>query len=155
MNFIKQNKKWFGLGACVVALIGMFLKFVTANVLFFSQSVTYIETDDGKIALVAIILSAILMFIKGDKKFSLIPLIGGLGLTIYDGIDALNKLKDAAGAYGSVNLSAGFFVVVIGFVLALVLQFIKKDEATNPSVNQSYTDKPINETVVEPKDNEN
>lgn len=151
MDFIKQNKKWFGLGACVVALIGMFLKFVTAKVLFFSQSVTYIETDDGKIALVAIIISAVMMFIKKTKKFAMIPLIGGLGLTIYDGIDAINKLKDAAGSYGSVNLSVGFFVVVIGFVLALLLQFIKDNKISN----EEYANETINETTVESENNAN
>ncbi len=130
MDFIKSNKKWIGIGACIVALLGTFFNFVTAKVLFMSKSVTYFSTNDGKIAVVAIIVSAVLIYLK-KEKVSLITLVGSLGLTIYDGIDGIQKLKEAASVYGTASLSIGFYIIVIGLAIAIAIQFIKSDKTSN------------------------
>lgn len=157
MDFIKSNKVWIGLGACVVAIIGNFLPFFSITFLGAKQNGISFFEGDGKIVIAAFVAAGVLIYLKKDFKIILGLLAIGLGLTIYDGINVANV---ATGSYyGSVNLSIGFYLIIIGGAIAAAVQFIKSEETsvTNNFANQegfvSYTTQPSMNQSMQPQYN--
>lgn len=122
MDFIKKNRMWITLGGLALALIGCFLPFAKASVLGFSQSVKYTD-GDGILVIIAVIVSAVLVFLK-KEKFSLIPSGIAAIITIYDMINT----SHVASGLASVSLGIGAFVIIIGLIVAIIIPVIPQDK---------------------------
>ena len=117
MEFLKNNSKWLGLGGCLLTIIGCFLPY--ASVLGMSIKFAS-EGKDGNIVVVLLIVSAVLILLN-KGKWSLIPSIIGLFISIYDGINVSNIST-------LVQLEIGFYVILIGLIIAIVTPFFMKKE---------------------------
>ena len=156
MELIKKNKRWFGIGACVLIIISMFLPYARISAGSFSQSVTYVQ-GDGKFLLVAIAV-AITLFALKKEKFALIPLGITLGVIIYDLIAGVSKVKELSETYSSYftvefSLLIGAYLALIGTIIAIIfaiLGFIKdskpKAEVAQPSVTAPPV-QPMSESI--------
>ena len=122
MDFIRKNRMWITLGGLALALIGCFMPFAKASVLGFSQTVNYTD-GDGILVVIAVIISAVLVFLK-KEKFSLIPSGIGALITIYD---MINTSRVASGL-ASVSLGIGAFVVIIGLIVAIIMPLIPQNK---------------------------
>lgn len=150
MDFIKNNKRWIGIGSCVLAIIGNFLPFYSIVLLGSKRGGISFFEGDGKIAVGAFVAAAILMYLKKDFKIILGVLAIGIGITIYDG---LNITKIANAYYGSISLSVGFYLIIIGGLLAFLVQFIKGEETVTTAnlSNQgfvSYNTQPVQQNTI-------
>ena len=150
---VKENKKYVGVGGCVLALIGLFLPFATVSatmIIKYSQSVKFIDGDDGKLVLLALVAAGVLFFIdKIKEKFTLIPLGIALAITIYDGLNIASKTKDL-GSYVKASLGIGFYITLLGILVAgatLFLDKILKDDKTATAAPQPAPQQPISEPV--------
>ena len=110
----KNNSQYLGLGGCALAIIGCFLPFASTSIL--GLTVNYID-GDGKILLIAMIISAVLIFLK-KEKISLIPTCIGGVLFLIDAFKALTS--------SYINIGIGIIVILIGLICAIVFPFLKK-----------------------------
>ena len=122
MDFLKRNHKWIGIVGCVVVLIGCFLPFVSVSLFGVTQSVNYM-TGDGKLVLVAIIVSAILILL-GKEKFSLISSIIAAVIVLYDVINGASQFGSLG--LGGISFGIGLWVIIIGLVLTIASVFLKE-----------------------------
>jgi len=134
-------KKILGIGGCILGTIGLFLPFASVSGFGQSVSVNYIDRD-GSIVIITLIISAILLLTKKANKFALIPLIIGLGITAYDGYDT-SKIMDGSSlsyykSYVSVKLEIGFYLIIIGHIIACVGALMKGENVATvqPQFNQ-------------------
>ena len=124
MEFIKKNLKWIALGACVLAALSVFLPFASVSATVFgitaSESITFIE-GDGIILIVLVVIAAALLFLNNKKaKIASIALLAaGIVMTIYDAINASSAVADVAFGVAKVSLSIGFYLAIVGSVLAI------------------------------------
>lgn len=126
MDFIKKNKTWIGIGSCILAIIGNFLPFFNITLLGSKQNGVSFLDGDGKIVVVAFAIACVLIYLKKNFKIILGVLAIGIGITIYDGLNVAKVAVDSY--YGSINLAIGFYLIVIGGLLAFIIQFIKGEE---------------------------
>ncbi len=124
MAFIKKNIKWIALGACALIALSMFLPFATVSATVFgitaSESVTFIE-GDGVIQLVLVIVAAALLFLNNKKaKIASIILIAvGMGISIFDAINADSTVSEVAFGVAKVSLGIGFYLGLVGSIIAI------------------------------------
>ena len=124
MDFIKKNCMWITIAGCALVLIGCFLPFAKVSVLGFSQAVNYID-GDGVIVLIAIIISAVLVFLK-KEKISLISTGIATIVTLYDAINVSHVTGSSS--LGGVSLGIGFWIILIGLIIAIVLPLLPKNK---------------------------
>lgn len=124
MDFIKKNCMWITIAGCALVLIGCFLPFAKVSVLGFSQAVNYID-GDGVIVLIAIIVSAVLVFLK-KEKISLISTGIATIVTLYDAINVSHVTGSSS--LGGVSLGIGFWIILIGLIIAIVLPLLPKNK---------------------------
>ena len=124
MDFIKKNCMWITIAGCALVLIGCFLPFAKVTVLGFSQAVNYID-GDGVIVLIAIIVSAVLVFLK-KEKISLISTGIATIVTLYDAINVSHVTGSSS--LGGVSLGIGFWIILIGLIIAIVLPLLPKNK---------------------------
>ena len=124
MDFIKKNCMWITIAGCALVLIGCFLPFANVSVLGFSQAVKYID-GDGVIVLIAIIVSAVLVFLK-KEKISLISTGIATIVTLYDAINVSHVTGSSS--LGGVSLGIGFWIILIGLIIAIVLPLLPKNK---------------------------
>ena len=110
MDFLVKNRQYVGYLGCALATVGCFLPF--ASVL--GISVSYMS-GNGKILLVAMIISAVLMYMKKEKA-SLIP--SCIGALIF-----LNNAFKVIGMSGA-SLGIGIIVIFIGLAGAIAYPFL-------------------------------
>lgn len=112
MDILVKNRKYIGLGGCVVSVIGCFLPFASA----FGINANYIN-GDGKLLLIAMIASAVLIYLKKDK-ISLIPsCIGGL-IFLFSALKVLGT--------SGVKMGIGLIVILIGLICVIAYPFLKE-----------------------------
>ena len=124
MDFIKKNCMWITIAGCALVLIGCFLPLAKVSVLGFSQAVNYID-GDGVIVLIAIIVSAVLAFLK-KEKISLISTGIATIVTLYDAINVSHVTRSSS--LGGVSLGIGFWIILIGLIIAIVLPLLPKNK---------------------------
>ena len=126
MDFIKKNKLYICLAGCALIFVSLFFAFAKVSVAGWgtslSKSVNYIDCDDGKIVLVAVIAAAALIWFK-KEKLSLIPTAIILVVTLIDIIDAKDKFSGVSGtSVFGIKVNVGFglspWLIIIGVVLA-------------------------------------
>lgn len=110
MEFVKKNSLYITLGGIVVALIGLFLPFYKISLFGFSTSVSLFDSGHGKIVLIALIVAAVLAYLK-KYKFTLIPLVISAGFIIYNVID-VSKAKLGSLGIGAILLILGAAVAI-------------------------------------------
>ena len=120
MEIIKKYGKIIGLGAMVLAIIGLFFSFATVSSQYTTvkQSVTFIN-GDGKIVLIAMIVAVVLLFINKTIP-ALILSAASLGITIYDGIN-VSKLFNSFGTLVDIKFGIGFYIVLIALIIATLM----------------------------------
>lgn len=131
-------KKLLSIGGCILGVIGLFLPFASVSGFGQSVSVNYIDKD-GSIVIITLIVSAILLLTKKANKFALIPLIIGLAITAYDGYDA-SKIMEGSNysyykSYITVKLEIGFYLIILGHIVACVGAIMKNEDVPNTNVN--------------------
>ncbi len=124
MDFIKKNRMWIGIGACVAVVIGCFLPFASVSAFGISQSVNFIE-GDGKIVLITAVISGVLLYLQNGKyqKYSWISSAIGLFITLYDAANGSKKI----GGLLDLHMGIGFTIILLGFIVAIVVPFIKSE----------------------------
>lgn len=128
MDFISKNAKWIGLCGCLLAIIGCFLPYASVygvSIKFASKGVNVAVTD-GYIVLVLFIVSIALMLCH-KEKWSVIPSALGLFVSLFDGINVKNTVSIA-------NLEIGFYVILIGSIVAIILPFFIRKESKKKGV---------------------
>ena len=114
-----NEKLYLGLGifGFVLTIVGCFLPFITASILYYSKSFGFIE-GDGKIVLILSII-ALIFFLLKKGAVSLSLNIYSLYITLYDGINVQNSSFKTPIAEG--GLDYGFYVLLIGLILFIVM----------------------------------
>lgn len=116
MEFLVKNRKYIGLGGCAIAAIGCFLPFVSIWGINFRYS-----SGDGIVVIIAMIVSAILIYLKKDK-FSLIS--SGIGVLVF--LNNAIRLLSTSG----VKMGIGMIMVFFGLVCAVAYPFLKEKNVT-------------------------
>ena len=147
MDFIKKNSFALTIGGLIAAFVGMFLDFVKVKAFGLTDAVEYIDTDDGKIFLVLIIVAFVFALVEKYKDkiatqaqfvknipagiYKFVPIITSVCafvLAIYDFIDA----KDKLGGYVKVSMGIGLIIIIIGLVVTvgtiIVDKFLKQPQ---------------------------
>lgn len=127
MEFMKKNAKTIAILSAIVAIISLFLPYATAKSVFGNINFTFIE-GDGKIVLVLMIISTILIFInkKSTSIASIVLTILSL-LIAFINIFNVGKL-DSGSSYVTVSLSIGLFLLLLSLVInAMSLVFNLKN----------------------------
>ena len=132
---LNSNMKKIALIALIVANVGLFLPFVTANVWFVSVSKNFID-GDGVIVLVLSIIAAILLFTK-KNIFPLLLNIASLVVTIIDMVNANDIISGSEyGNYIKVEYGMGCWLLLIGLIVSIIcLLFDKKNNEIVNTVN--------------------
>ena len=112
MDFLVKNRKYIGLGGCVLTIIGCFLPFVNA----LGISIDYIA-GDGKLLSIAMVVSAVLICLKKDKNSLISSCIGGL-IFLFSAFKVLGT--------SGVNMGIGLIVIFIGLICVIAYPFLKK-----------------------------
>ena len=143
MEFIDKNRKWFGLGSCILILISLFIPFAKVSAYGYSASVSLIEGLDGKL-LILPIGAAIGLFMAKKEKFSLIPLGITLIVVLIDLISAKSKISNSI--YSSsieLTIMVGTYVMILGIIIAAVFALL-------PGSKKDNTSQVATQPVVEP-----
>ena len=114
MEFLKENRKYVGLGGCIIAIIGCFLPFVSA----LGISARYID-GDGMLLVIAMIISAVLIYLEKDKHSLISSGIGGI-IFLYSAF----KVVGTSG----VNIGIGLIIILVGLIGAIAYPFLKDKE---------------------------
>ena len=146
MSFVKE-KKYLGMIAHALIIIGTFLPLMTISVSFLgvsnSQSFSYIQAGGAGWLTLMLSLVALLMifadkfedkvpaFAKlSNQKFTLIPTVISAVILI---INLQNYNASGASALvsslGSASFSIGFWVIVVGLVAAVAYPFLYKGDS--------------------------
>ena len=130
---IKKSKVFIDLSGCILAFIGLFLPFLRMSAYGYKYTYKYIN-GDGKIVAVALIVSMILiLLLKKRRKFALIPLGIALAIPIYAVLQGIAKMRDFPEVYLSYEI--GFWLIVIGIGISIVMQFINFDNKKKDNIN--------------------
>ena len=132
-----------GILGCLIAIIGLFLPFASVNGFGQSVSINYIDRD-GSIVIITLIIAAIFLFTNKGKKRVITCLMIGLIITLYDGYDA-SRLMDTDKlqmfkAYINIKLEVGFYLTVIGHIVALIGVCSKEQVVVQPSMGMNQQD---------------
>lgn len=129
MEFLKKNSKMMAWVGCLLMLIGNFLPFAKVSVTLLgttaSQSVKFID-GDGKFVIICAIAAAILIYMK-KTKLTLIPTIIGLGIIIYNMINADSVVGGASYGLGKVSFGFGCWIMLIGCICAVSYALLQED----------------------------
>lgn len=117
MNFLIENRKYIGLGGCVLAIIGCFLPFASV----YGMTASYIN-GDGKILLIAMIVSAVLIYLQKDNKSLISSGIGGI-LFLFSSFRVFST--------SSANIEIGLILIFIGLAGAIAYPFLKEKNNVN------------------------
>ncbi|MCR5787657.1 MAG: hypothetical protein K6G37_01010 [Bacilli bacterium] len=124
MESLKKYIKYVGIAGCLLSIIGLFLVFAGVYMkdgkYIDGTSIKFIE-GDGKIVLVAMLVSAGLIFFK-KYKTSYITSAVALIVTLYDGIDVKNILPSYR--FLDIRLGIGFYVTLIAIIITFAATFI-------------------------------
>ena len=112
MNFLVKNRKYIGLGGCVLSIVGCFLPFASA----LGINASYIN-GDGKLLLVAMIVSAVLIYLQKDK-ISLIPSAIGALIFLFSAFKVLGT--------SGVSMGIGLIIILIGLICAIAYPFLNE-----------------------------
>lgn len=111
MDFLKENKMYIGIGGCILAIIGCFLPFLNSSL---GISINYIS-GNGKILLVTMVISAILIYLKKDKISLISSCVGGI-VFLYNAFNVLSS--------NSISAGIGLILIFIGLVCAIACPFL-------------------------------
>lgn len=111
MEVLNKNSKYIGFGGCILTIIGCFLPWITV----LGMSINWFE-GDGKLAILASIVTAVLIYLKKDK-LSLIT----------SGLIALFFLIDGSKVFSNhLTAGLGFYTIFLGIVCMIAYPFINK-----------------------------
>lgn len=153
MNKLKEYIAYVGYAGCALIIIGVFLPLVKFSISLFgytsSSSVNYFN-GDGKILLGLIVASAVMIFLK-KKKLFISGVAASLAVFIYDMIDISKTLGGSSYSSSSYSMSlgAGFYLILLGFILCIGYFFFNKKEVSNESTvdyNQTFSNQNGNQS---------
>lgn len=146
MSFVKE-KKYLGMIAHALIIIGTFLPLMTISVKFLgvsnSQSFSYIQAGGaGWLTLILSVIALLMIFADkleekvpffanlANQKFTLIPTAISAIILI---INLQNYTSSGASALvsslGAASFSIGFWIIVVGLVAAVVYPFLYKGDS--------------------------
>ena len=118
MEIFKKYGKIIGIGAMILAIVGLFLPIAKVSSSVLTLSVNFID-GDGIIVLIAMIIS-IVLFLLNKIIPTLVLTIISLGITLYDSINA-SRLFNTTSPLVDVGFGIGFYITLIGLLISLVV----------------------------------
>jgi len=110
MELLRKNRKAIALVGCLLIILGCFLPFASAM----GISIDY-ATGDGKLVIIAIVVTAILIFLK-KEKITLIPSLIAVAIFVNTTINMI-QIEEA-------SLALGFYVILIGLIAIIAYPFL-------------------------------
>ena len=108
MNSLNKNLKYIGIGGCIIAIIGIFLPWISA------LGITGALIERLGIWLVLLLVSTGILFFFDSALFALIVSIMSIIWLVADAITIFNN------PIITISPSYGLFVIAIGLIIALV-----------------------------------
>lgn len=119
-NFIintRSKKNMLGLIATAIMFIAMILPYAKASAFGFSDSINYIATDDGKIVIILLVITAVTYYLKRDGISCLLSVVMFI-ITCIDWADIKHATSRLAEA------SIGCYLMALALIAMILAPFI-------------------------------
>lgn len=150
-----NNQQYILYAFMALAVVGCFLPFVTMSAYGLEESINYVyandELKDGAYV-IALLIAAFAGIIKKKNYKGAIACTGiALGILALDFFDIQGKMDELT-YYGlvEVNYGIGFYLIAVGLIGALVMEFIINKNASNVVAPMSNVNVTVTNAVPQP-----
>jgi hypothetical protein len=122
--------RWVLIGSWAAALVGLLLPWVSATVFGTDISATGLDTDDGKLCGILLLLAlafGVLGFFKKPRAFVILSLLASLLIAVVAIYDTANgtRLISASGLQGVVHVGPGLYIVSLAGIVAVIANIVE------------------------------
>ena len=114
-----------GLIGAIIAIISVFLPISGINLSGKHIHIIHINSYNGQVLLIALVLSTILLFVRNGKPVQRLTLIASLLIVAYDGLTIHFFLFDVSEYHVKVHPCVGFYVGIVGIVILTIGAFLE------------------------------